>query len=100
MGKTAKKGKKVTKKAKKTAKKGKKVVPKKAVVRIHGLKKVVKCKISKNMRCGPSHNHTRCPFGWCSKWGWCGMSKLHKSTHQVKYDATPACAAKRKLTLI
>merc|ERR1712151_1137194 len=113
MGKVVKKGKKVAKKAKKATKKNvkktakkpvkkvvKKVVPKTAVVRVHGLKKVIKCKISKNMRCGPEHNHTRCPFGWCSKWGWCGTSKLHKTTHQLAYDATPACKAKKVLMLI
>merc|ERR1712146_700284 len=69
---------------------------KKVVVRIHGLKKVLKCKISKNMRCGPKFNNTICPFGWCSKWGWCGVSKLHKSTHQINFDAKPQCKKHKK----
>merc|ERR1711976_440888 len=77
----------------------KKVVPKKAVVKVHGVKQVVKCKISKNMRCGPKHDNTRCPFGFCSKWGWCGVSKLHKQTHQVLFDASPACKAQKKLII-
>merc|ERR1711904_365223 len=56
---------------------------------------VPKCNLSKNGRCGPSYGNTICPSGYCSKWWWCGTSALHKSTHQVKYDAKPACAAKK-----
>merc|ERR1712226_1439826 len=54
-----------------------------------------KCNLSKNGRCGPKYGNTICPSGYCSKWWWCGTSALHKSTHQVKYDAKPACAAKK-----
>merc|ERR1740139_1999601 len=48
------------------------------------------------MRCGASFNNTICPFGWCSKYNWCGVSKLHKSTHQIAYDAKKACQKKTK----
>merc|ERR1711881_770025 len=54
-----------------------------------------KCNLSKNGRCGPSYGNTICPSGYCSQWWWCGTSALHKSTHQAKYDAKPACAAKK-----
>merc|ERR1740139_972244 len=95
------KAKKVTKK--KPVKKVKKVVKKKAnkkvIVRIHGLKTTLNCKVSKNMRCGAEFNNTICPFGWCSKWNWCGVSKLHKSTHQIAYDAKKECSANKKLVL-
>merc|ERR1712166_1466246 len=92
------KAKKVTKKtAKKTVKKVvKKKAHKKVIVRIHGLKTTLKCKVSKNMRCGAEFNNTICPFGWCSKWNWCGVSKLHKSTHQIAYDAKKECQKKTK----
>jgi len=95
------KAKKVTKKtAKKTVKKVvKKKAHKKVIVRIHGLKTTLKCKVSKNMRCGAEFNNTICPFGWCSKWNWCGVSKLHKSTHQIAYDAKKECSANKKLVL-
>merc|ERR1739848_790022 len=67
---------------KKIAKKGAKKAP-------------AKCNLSKNGRCGPKYGNTICPAGYCSKWWWCGTSALHKSTHQVKYDAKPGCAAKK-----
>merc|ERR1712115_253821 len=58
-------------------------------------KAAAKCNLSKNGRCGPKFGNTICPSGYCSKWWWCGTSALHKSTHQVKYDAKPSCAAKK-----
>merc|ERR1712151_221779 len=58
--------------------------------------KKVKCNVSKNGRCGKAFNNTTCAWGYCSKWNWCGTSKLHKSTHQAKYDAKPACKAAKK----
>merc|ERR1711881_495681 len=107
MGKAA--AKKVVKKAaakkvlKKIAKKGaaKKVVKKaaKKVVKKAAAKKTpAKCNVSKNGRCGPQYGNTICPAGYCSQWWWCGTSALHKSTHQAKYDAKPACAAKKDCT--
>merc|ERR1712083_577936 len=107
-------GKSVKKTAKKPVKKvvkGKKVVKAKKVVKTakksvkKAAKKPVKkastaaCvnKISKNMRCGAKHNNTICPFGYCSKWGWCGMSSLHKSTHQPAYDHSACKANKRRV---
>merc|ERR1711881_514183 len=104
MGKAA--AKKVVKKAaakkvlKKIAKKGaaKKVVKKaaKKVVKKAAAKKTpAKCNVSKNGRCGPKYGNTICPAGYCSQWWWCGTSALHKKTHQAKYDAKKACAAKK-----
>merc|ERR1711985_65606 len=58
-------------------------------------KAAAKCNLSKNGRCGPNFGNTICPAGFCSKWWWCGTSALHKSTHQVKYDAKPSCPAKK-----
>merc|ERR1711898_83275 len=90
--------KKVVKKpVKKVVKKPAKKVVKKPKVKVTLKKKVVKkaaakCNLSKNGRCGPKFGNTICPSGYCSKWWWCGTSALHKSTHQVKYDAKPACA--------
>merc|ERR1740139_1870166 len=54
-----------------------------------------KCNVSKNGRCGPKYGNTICPAGYCSKWWWCGTSALHKSTHQVAFDAKKACSAKK-----
>merc|ERR1712167_463151 len=78
----------------------KKKVVKKPDMKVTLKKKVVKkaaakCNLSKNGRCGPKFGNTICPSGYCSKWWWCGTSALHKSTHQVQYDAKPACAAKK-----
>merc|ERR1740139_2116113 len=42
--------------------------------------------VSKNGRCGPTYQNTRCaggPTTYCSKWSWCGGSALHKSTMQA-----------------
>merc|ERR1712216_1074142 len=86
-------GKKPVKKAaKKGVKKAAKKVVKKPKVKVTLKKKVAKkaaakCNLSKNGRCGPKFGNTICPSGYCSKWWWCGTSALHKSTHQVKYDA-------------
>merc|ERR1712164_8705 len=78
------------------AKKAVKKVVKKAAKKV--VKKVAaKCNLSKNGRCGPKFGNTICPSGYCSKWWWCGTSALHKSTHQAKYDAKPACAAAKKV---
>merc|ERR1711874_385064 len=52
--------------------------------------------ISKNGRCGKSFKNTQCAIGFCSKWNWCGTSSLHKKTHQLEFDAKPACSAKAK----
>merc|ERR1712193_428238 len=94
--------KKVVKKAKKVVKKGKKVVKKHIKVHIEVHKKPAakkpaakKCNVSKNGRCGAKFGHTICAWGYCSRWNWCGTSKLHKSTHQPKYDARKECAAKK-----
>merc|ERR1712072_730834 len=89
---------KIKKAAKKAAKKKWKEVVKKVTKK--PVKKVVKkaaakCNLSKNGRCGPKFGNTICPKGYCSKWWWCGTSALHKSTHQVKYDAQKRCAAKK-----
>merc|ERR1712178_247714 len=48
-----------------------------------------------NGRCGPHYGNTICPAGYCSKWWWCGTSKLHKSTHQARFDARPECMKKK-----
>merc|ERR1712007_219723 len=79
---------------KKAAKKVKVTLKKKAAKKVVK-KAAAKCNLSKNGRCGPKYGNTICPSGYCSKWWWCGTSALHKSTHQVKYDAKPACAAKK-----
>merc|ERR1711912_187760 len=55
------------------------------------------CKMSKNGRCGPSHGHTVCTGGYCSRWGWCGWSSLHKSTHQADYDSNTKSCTKPSL---
>merc|ERR1712093_661610 len=44
-------------------------------------------KVSKNGRCGPKKGNTRCPSGYCSRWGWCGTSRNHKRGAQLKYSA-------------
>merc|ERR1712139_37741 len=44
-------------------------------------------KLSTNGRCGPAFQNTRCAAGYCSKWNWCGTSKLHKNTQQAKFSA-------------
>merc|ERR1711881_416797 len=72
----------VKKVVKKAAKKAAKKVVKKAAA---------KCNLSKNGRCGPKFGNTICPSGYCSKWWWCGTSKLHKSTQQPKYNARSGC---------
>jgi hypothetical protein len=64
--------------------------------------KVVKahpsCKlaVSKNGRCGKAFGNTRCPTGFCSKWNWCGVSALHKKTHQAAFDARKCAKAAGK----
>merc|ERR1711935_260268 len=45
--------------------------------------------VSKNGRCGAAFKNTRCGTNakvFCSRWGWCGTSALHKSTHQRQSD--------------
>lgn len=54
---------------------------------------------AKRGRCGPSMKSTTCSVGNCSRWGWCGTTKLHsfKRSWSKKYDsskARPACFAK------
>merc|ERR1711998_345955 len=41
-----------------------------------------------NGRCGARFGKTRCTRAgvYCSRWGWCGTSPLHKRTHQALYD--------------
>merc|ERR1712048_395641 len=52
------------------------------------------CNISKNGRCGVPFNNTRCAWGFCSKWNWCGTTPQHKATHQPAFDANPHCTKK------
>merc|ERR1712072_1018908 len=52
------------------------------------------CNLSKNGRCGVPFGNTRCPWGFCSKWNWCGTTPLHKKTHQPPFDASPHCTKK------
>merc|ERR1712054_532155 len=51
--------------------------------------------VAKNMRCG-ARTKTRCPpKTFCSKWGWCGRSALHKKTHQALFDGRVCKAVKK-----
>merc|ERR1712139_415328 len=73
----------------KAAKKVVKKIVKKPVKKI--VKKVsagCKLRLSKNGRCGARYGKTRCTRAgvYCSRWGWCGTSALHKRTHQPLYD--------------
>jgi len=52
------------------------------------------CNLSKNGRCGAHFGNTRCPWGYCSKWNWCGTTLQHKKTHQAPFDASPHCTKK------
>merc|ERR1712004_604728 len=47
-----------------------------------------KCrKLEKGARCGKQFGGRCCGKGrFCSKWNWCGTSKLHKSTKQRRYS--------------
>merc|ERR1711957_421237 len=64
-----------------------------------GKKVALKCNVSKNGRCGKHFKNTICPAGWCSRWNWCGTSVLHKSTHQVAFDAKKRCAKISKVVV-
>merc|ERR1712183_927781 len=55
-----------------------------------------KCNLSKNGRCGPRYGKTICPAGWCSRWSWCGFSRLHKIRSQGPYNAKKACMKTKK----
>merc|ERR1719326_2223376 len=70
---------------------------KKPVVRKSNLKVACALKVSKNGRCGVKFGRTRCggKGAFCSKWGWCGTSKLHKKTQQALYNSR-VCAKKAK----
>merc|ERR1712087_472518 len=59
-------------------------------------KKVIKCNVSKNGRCGKPFHNTICAWGYCSRWNWWGTSALHKRTHQPAFDAKPACMKRAK----
>merc|ERR1711988_1251897 len=53
--------------------------------------------VAKNMRCGARYK-TRCPpKTFCSRWGWCGTSALHKKTHQALFDGRICKAAKKRV---
>merc|ERR1712072_1133563 len=52
------------------------------------------CNLSKNGRCGVPFGNTRCVWGFCSKWNWCGTTAKHKATHQPAFDASPHCTKK------
>merc|ERR1712019_297996 len=54
-------------------------------------KEEMNCRVSKDHRCGKDHNNTICDAGYCSKWGWCGNSDLHKSTQQKEFNANEKC---------
>merc|ERR1711904_621145 len=43
-------------------------------------------RMSKNGRCGKAFGNTICNGVWCSKWNWCGLSALHKSTMQKPFS--------------
>merc|ERR1712178_416149 len=47
-----------------------------------------KLRVSKNGRCGRKFKGTRCAAvgTYCSRWGWCGRSSLHKRTSTKKYN--------------
>ena len=56
--------------------------------------------VSKNGRCGAAFTKTRCGYNakvpvYCSRWGWCGTSALHKSTHQSAFDGRRCNVASR-----
>merc|ERR1711881_138066 len=89
MGKVVKKVKVTLKK--KQPKPAPKPAPKKPVAPKPKKPAAPKCNLSKNGRCGPKYGNTICPAGYCSKWWWCGTSKLHKSTQQPKYNARSGC---------
>merc|ERR1711862_1066689 len=52
------------------------------------------CNLSKNGRCGAKFGNTRCAWGFCSKFNWCGTTAQHKATHQPAFDASPHCTKK------
>merc|ERR1712139_416080 len=63
-------------------------------------KKNVGCslKVSKNGRCGRKFGNTRCAQAgsFCSRWNWCGKSKLHKKTQQRRFNYR-RCGAKLRV---
>merc|ERR1711935_935140 len=63
------------------------------------LAKKTRCNVKLNTRkgmrrgrCGPKFKKTTCASGNCSRWGWCGYSRLHKwrRSWKNKYDRTRA----------
>merc|ERR1711904_176879 len=43
-------------------------------------------KMSRNGRCGKAFGSTICKNSYCSRWNWCGLSALHKSTQQKPFS--------------
>merc|ERR1712139_326229 len=64
-------------------------------------KKNVGCslKVSKNGRCGKRFGNTRCARvgTYCSRWNWCGASKLHKKTQQKRFNGRNCGGKKLKI---
>merc|ERR1712085_122719 len=68
------------------------------------MKKYCALKVSKNGRCGSRFGRTRCPGKSenqvsCSRWNWCGVSKLHRSTDQKVYHTHKCAKVVKKLIL-
>merc|ERR1712194_905035 len=66
-------------------------------------KKYCALKVSKNGRCGSRFGRTRCPGKSenqvsCSRWNWCGVSKLHRSTDQKVYHTHKCAKVAKKVT--
>merc|ERR1739848_131269 len=47
-----------------------------------------------NGRCGKDFG-TRCAWGYCSQWGWCGMPSAYRTNGQTKYDSNMACELRK-----
>merc|ERR1712021_9952 len=67
------------------------------------MKKYCALKVSKNGRCGSRFGRTRCPGKSenqvsCSRWNWCGVSKLHRSTDQKVYHTHKCAKVVKKVT--
>jgi len=57
--------------------------------------KAGRCNISKNGRCGVKFGNTRCAWGYCSKFNWCGTTAQHKATQQPAFNASSHCVKKQ-----
>jgi hypothetical protein len=56
-------------------------------------------KMSKNGRCGRKYGSTQCGTStkvFCSRWNWCGTSRLHKNGSQKKFNGHACRGAAKK----